>query len=55
MNVECLPRLGFDPFSVDVSYILLEQRRVAQLAENVSEWNKALGVGLGAGRTGGML
>ena len=32
MDLEGLPRLGFDPFSIDVSYILLEKRRIVQLA-----------------------
>ena len=32
MDLKGLPRLGFDPFSVDVSYVLLEERMVVQLA-----------------------
>ena len=32
MDLEGLPRLGFDPFSIDVSYVLLEERRIVELA-----------------------
>ena len=32
MDLKGLPRLGFDPFSVDISYVLLEERRIVQLA-----------------------
>lgn len=32
MDLEGLPRLGFDPFSIDISYVLLEERRIVQLA-----------------------
>ena len=32
MDLEGLPRPGFDPFSIDVSYFLLEERRIVQLA-----------------------
>ena len=39
MDLEGLPRLGFDPFSIDVSYILLEERRIVQLAGRSAKGN----------------
>lgn len=55
VNLEGLPRLGFDPFSIDVGDILLEERRVIKLVESVSKCKKANSVVFGMGRTGGML
>lgn len=55
MHLESLPRLGFDPFSVNVSYVLLEKRWVVQLARQVSKYEKSLRVVFKARRTGGML
>lgn len=55
MDLERLPRLGFDPFSIDVGYILLEERWVVQLAGHISKYKKAFGIAFEAGRTGGML
>ena len=37
IDLEGLPRLGFDPFSIDVRYVLLEERRIVQLAERSAE------------------
>ena len=37
VDLKGLPRFGWDPFPVHVSYILLEKGRVFQLAENVSQ------------------
>ena len=37
MDLKGLPRLGFDPFSIDVSYVLLEERRVVQLAGRLAK------------------
>ena len=55
MDLKGLPGLGFDPFTIDVSYILLEERRIFQLAGNVSKCNRPLRKVSRAGRTGGML
>lgn len=54
-DVEGLPRLGFDPFSIDVGYILLEERWVVQLAEHVSKYGTASRVVFKAERTCGIL
>ena len=54
MDLEGLPRLGFDPFSIDVSYVLLEERRIVQLAGRSAKATRYK-YGFGAGRTGGML
>ena len=54
MNLESFPRLGFDPFSIYVSYVLLEKRRVFQLAGKVSQCNMDLRTVFRAGRTGGI-
>ena len=40
MDLEGLPRLGFDPFSIDVNYVLLEERRIVELA-----WRSAKATG----------
>ena len=49
MDLEGLPRLGFDPFSIDVNYVLLEERRIIQLAEGISKDNRILTQSLGQG------
>ena len=55
MDLKCLPRLGFDPFSIDVGDILLEKRRIVQLVGHVSTSNAAFMVVFKAGQTAGML
>ena len=56
MNVEGLSRLGFDPISIYIGYILLEEGLVVQLAKQVSKQGKgSSGWSLRAERTGGML
>lgn len=41
MDLKGLPGLGFDPFSIDVGYILFEKRWVIQLAGHISKYKKA--------------
>ena len=55
VDLEGLPRLGSDPFSIDVSYVLFEKRWVVQLVGHVSKQQKAARVVSRAGRTDGML
>lgn len=55
MDVEDLAGLGFDPFTIDVGYILLEQRWIVQLAGQISKCRQALRVVPKIERTGGML
>ena len=55
MDLKGLPRLSFDPFSIDVSDILFEKRGVVQLRGSVSECKGDYRTALVKRRTGGML
>ena len=55
MDLEGLSRLGFDPFSINVGYILLEERWVIQLPERISICRKTPRMVTKAVRTRGMV